>query len=365
MRVNVGIIGCGYISGVYLRNLLRFDHLRLAACADLDPARAQARAAEFGLRACSVEALLADPEIHLVVNLTVPQAHAAVSLAALAAGKHVYSEKPLAVTRPAGAELLALAAERGLFVGCAPDTFLGAGLQTCRDLMDAGAIGQPVGATAFMGIPGHESWHPDPAFYYQPGGGPLFDMGPYYLTALVHLLGPVRRVAGAARVTRPQRAITSQPRAGTLIPVNTPTHIAGLLDFANGAIATLVTSFDVAAHSLPPLEIYGTGGTLLAPDPNAFGGPVRLRRAGEPGWTEIPLARAYAENSRGLGVADLARALHSGRPPRAGGALAYHVLDVMEAVLESGLREESVALLSTCARPTPLPASLAPWQIDD
>jgi predicted dehydrogenase len=365
MPIVVGVIGCGYVSGHYLRNLRRFPHVALAACADLDPHRAEARAAEFGLRACPVEALLADPEIDLVINLTVPQAHAPVSLAALSAGKHVYSEKPLAVSRRDGAELLQTAAARGLLAGCAPDTFLGAGLQTCRDLIDAGAIGQPVGATAFVGSLGHESWHPDPDFYYQPGGGPLFDMGPYYLTALVHLLGPVRRVAGAARITRAQRQITSQPRAGSVIQVNTPTHIAGLLDFAGGPSATLVTSFDVAASSLLPLEIYGTAGTLLAPDPNAYGGPVRVRRAGEPGWTEIPLTRGYAENSRGLGAADLARALQSGRSPRASGALGYHVLDVMQALLDAAAQERSISLASTCERPASLPPDLPEWRLDD
>ena len=366
MPSTIGVIGCGVISRLYLENLQKFDYLAVVACADLDPSRAEARAAEFGVPlACTVEALLADPSIDIIVNLTVPQAHAAVTLAAVAAGKHVYSEKPLAMTRTDGEKLLAAARERGVRVSCAPETFLGAGLQTCRQLIDSGALGAPVGATGFMGSSGPESWHPDPDFFYQPGAGPLFDMGPYYLTALVNLLGPVRRVTGSARITRGQRVIGSQPRTGSVITVNTPTHVAGVLDFASGAIGSLVTSFDVWGTTVPPLEIYGTGGTLLVPDPNTFGGAIKLRRAGEKEWETIDFTHANAQNSRGLGVADMARAIQSGRPHRASGELAYHVLDVMQAMLDTAVLDQPIRIASTVARPAPLPTGLQDWELDD
>ncbi|HXI17430.1 MAG TPA: Gfo/Idh/MocA family oxidoreductase, partial [Chloroflexota bacterium] len=256
-KVKVGIIGCGVISGIYLKNLPAFELVDVVACADLVLERAQARAQEFGIvKACLPDELLADPEVNLVVNLTIPKAHALVALAAVDAGKSVYNEKPLAVQREEGEELLRRAKARGVLVGGAPDTFLGGGIQTCRKLIDDGAIGEPVAATAFMAGHGHEHWHPDPAFYYQPGGGPMFDMGPYYLTALISLIGPVRRVAGSARVTFPERIITSKPKAGETIRVETPTHVAGTLDFASGAVGTVITSFDVWAHSLPRVEIY-------------------------------------------------------------------------------------------------------------
>src|ERR671935_238140 len=244
--VKVGVIGCGHISATYFSVMRTFSILDVAACADLDLARAHARAAEFGVpRACRVEELLADPEIEIVVNLTIPRAHGEVALAALEAGKCVYNEKPLAVSRAEGHHLVEMARQRGLLVGCAPDTFLGAGLKTCRKVIDDGQIGEPVAATAFMMSHGHETWHPDPAFYYQPGGGPMFDMGPYYLTALVSLIGPIKRIAGSARATFPERTISSQPKAGETITVNTPTHVAGTVDFRNGAIGTVITSFDV------------------------------------------------------------------------------------------------------------------------
>lgn len=365
MTSNIGIVGCGVISGIYLQNFKQFDFLQVTACADLDLSRAEARAAEYGVpRACPVDELLADPSIDIVVNLTVPQAHAPVNLAAVNAGKHVYSEKPLTITRAEGQALLAAARAKGVRVSCAPETFLGAGLQTCRRLIDEGALGTIVGASAFMGSSGPESWHPDPDFFYQPGAGPVFDMGPYYITALVNLLGGVRRVSGSARVTRAQRLIGSQPRAGSFIAVNTPTHVASVLDFEGGAIGTLVTSFDVLAHTLPPIEIYGTGGTLTVPDPNTFGGPVRLRQAGSQEWQAVGLTHANPANSRGLGVADMARGIQSGRPHRASGDLAYHVLDVMHAMLDTSLLNQPIYLASTIERPAPLPPALADWELD-
>jgi predicted dehydrogenase len=364
--IGVGVIGCGTISGIYLENSKKFAVLKVVACADLDMERAQARAAEYGVpKACSVEELLADPAIDLVINLTVPKAHAAVAQAAIQAGKSVYNEKPLAIDRAEGRALLDAARARGVRVGCAPDTFLGGGLQTCRKLIDDGWIGAPVAATAFMMSHGHEHWHPDPAFYYQPGGGPMFDMGPYYLTALVALLGPVRRVTGATRITFPERTITSQPKYGTKITVNVPTHVAGLLDFADGTVATIITTFDVWAAELPRIEIYGTEGTLSLPDPNTFGGPVRIRRAGSSEWSTLPLTHGYTANSRGLGVADLAYGLRSGRPHRASGELAYHVLDIMQAIHEAAREGRHIELTSSCDRPAPLPLGLREGELDE
>lgn len=364
-RTKIGIVGCGAISGIYLTAPRRFDILEITACADLDLERARARAAEYGVpRACTVAELLADPEIEIVVNLTIPKAHAEVALAAIAAGKSVYNEKPLAISREDGRRMLAAAAERGVRVGCAPDTFLGAGLQTCRKLIDDGVIGRPVAGTAFMVSPGHESWHPDPDFYYQPGGGPMFDMGPYYLTALVSMLGPVRRVTGSTAVTYPTRTITSQPKYGQTITVNTPTHVAGVLDFAAGAVGTIITSFDVWGANLPLLEIYGTEGSLSLPDPNGFGGPVRVRQARTSTWNEIPLSHGYSDNNRGIGVADMAYALRSGRPHRANGELAYHVLDIMHAFHDASREDRHIAVQSSCERPAPLPSVLPPRELD-
>lgn len=354
--VAVGVIGCGNISGAYMRMLKTLPIVQVVACADLRMEAAQAMAEQYGVpRVLSVEALLADPSIEIVLNLTIPQAHGEIALAALAAGKSVYNEKPLALTRDEGRQMLALAAEKGLRVGGAPDTFLGGGLQTCRELIDAGAIGAPVAATAFMMSRGHEHWHPNPVFYYQKGGGPMFDMGPYYLTALVSLLGPVQRVSGATRITRSQRTITSQPRYGEVINVEVPTHVAGLLDFAAGPIGVIITTFDVQASTLPWIEIYGTAGTLAAPDPNTFGGPVRLRLAGDSEWKEVPVTRPYTENSRGLGLADMAEGIRTGRAHRASGELAYHVLDIMHAIHDASAESRHVLLESTCARPDAMP----------
>ena len=358
-KTKIGIIGCGNISGIYLKAGEKFDILEIAACADLDMERAKAKAIEFNVpKSCTVEEMLKEPKIKIVVNLTTPHAHAKVAMAALNAGKCVYNEKPLAVSRKDGKRLLKKAKAKGLLVGCAPDTFLGAGIQTCCKLIDDGLIGKPIGAAAFMMCHGHESWHPDPEFYYKPGGGPMFDMGPYYLTALIALMGPAFRVTGSTKTTFPERTITSQPKDGTKIKVETPTHIAGVLDFASGAIGTIITSFDVWYSKLPSIEIYGTEGSLSVPDPNGFGGPVRMRRAGASEWNEIPLTHGYAENSRGIGVADMAYALRGGRPHRANGEMAYHVLDIMHAFHDASRKGRHVKLASTCKRPAPLPQGL-------
>lgn len=354
--VNVGIVGCGNISPQYFKTLRQLKSLKLVGCADMFYERAQARAAEFETQAFTVEQMLAHPGVDIIINLTIPGAHGEVGLRALQAGKSVYIEKPLALTRAEGRAMLDLAAQSGLRVGGAPDTFLGAGIQTCRQLIDEGVIGEPIAATAFMMGHGHESWHPDPAFYYQPGGGPMFDMGPYYLTALVNLIGPVRRVTGATRVTFAERVITSAPKRGEKITVRVPTHITGLIDFANGAIGTVITSFDVWAHTLPYIEIHGTLGSMQAPDPNTFGGPVRIVKAGSKEFVEVPVTRPYAGQSRSIGVAEMAQAMRQDRPHRASGALAYHVLDLMHAFHDASDSGSHVTLESTCERPAALGA---------
>lgn len=352
---HIGIIGCGNISSAYINGCHQFDFLRVVAVADMRHDAAQAKAAEHDLGcAGSVEELLADPDIDIVINLTVPDAHAAVSRAILAAGKHLYSEKPLAVAREDGQAVLAAAAARGLRVGCAPDTFLGGGLQTCRRLIDDGAIGQPVAATAFMMGHGPESWHPNPGFFYKSGAGPLFDMGPYYVTALVHLLGPVERVAAIARISFAERVATSEARRGERLPVEVPTHVAGTLALVSGPLATMITSFDVWGHTLPRIEIYGSEGSLSVPDPNTFGGPVRLLRAGSKEWVEVPLTHSD-QVRRGVGVADMAAAIRDGRPHRAAGDLAYHVLDVMHSFYDASAAGQTVPVASMCRRPEALP----------
>ncbi|GHO85944.1 Gfo/Idh/MocA family protein [Dictyobacter formicarum] len=364
-KTNVGVIGCGQISSIYLEAPSKFDILNFTACADIDLERARAQAQRYNVpKACTVEELLADPDIEVVLNLTIPKVHAEIGMAAIEAGKATYSEKPLAINRQQGRTLLDAGKAKNLRVGCAPDTFLGGGLQTCIKLINDGVIGEPIGATAFMLGHGPESWHADPDFFYQPGAGPMFDMGPYYLTALIAMLGPVRRVTGSARITFPERMITSQPKYGTKIQVNTPTHIAGVLDFASGAVGSIIMSFDVWSHQLPRIEIYGTEGTLVVPDPNTFGGPVYVRTSQEKEWREVPLTHAYAENSRGIGLADMAHAINSGRTHRANGDLAYHVLDIMEAIHDASDQNKHIELTSMCERPAPLNPGKHDWSED-
>lgn len=353
--VKLGIIGCGNISSAYINGCRQFDFLEVSAVADITPEVAQAKAAEHDIsRACTVAELLADPAIDIVINLTIPLAHGEVSLAAIAAGKHVYSEKPLAISRADGRAILYAAAGRGVRVGGAPDTFLGGGLQTCRKLIEDGAIGEPVAATAFMLSHGPESWHPNPFFFYQEGAGPLFDMGPYYITALVHLLGPVAAVAAMNRISFPLRIATSEALNGQRIPVDVPTHVAGTLAMAAGPVATMITSFDVWGHTLPRIEIYGSEGSLSVPDPNTFGGPVRLLRAGSREWEDVPLTHSDTVR-RGIGVADMALAIHNHMPHRASGEMAFHVLDVMHSFYDSSHEGRHITLQSTCAQPEPLP----------
>ena len=354
-KTNIGVIGCGQISSIYMEAPATFDNLNIVACADIDMEKARAQAERFSIpRVCTVEELLVDPAVEIVLNLTIPKVHVEVGLAALAAGKSIYSEKPLGVDRKQAKTLLDAAHAKGLHAGCAPDTFLGGGIQTCIQLINDGQIGTPVAATAFMLNHGPEHWHLDPDFYYQPGGGPLFDMGPYYLTALIALIGPVRRVTGSTQTTFPERTITSRLKYGTKITVNTPTHLVGVLDFDNGAVGTIITSFDVWSHHLPRLEVYGTEGTLSVPDPNKFGGPVLIRRAEESEWREANISHGYTKNSRGIGLADMAFAIQTQRPQRASGEMAYHVLDIMQSISEASIQGRHIELSSTCERPAPL-----------
>jgi len=364
--VGVGIIGCGVIANAYAIKIRAFPHLELVSCADVlhDRASEFARAHDVG-RSPTVDELLTDQDVSTVVNLTVPQAHVEVSAAAIAAGKSVYSEKPLGLERTEAASLVDGAAAAGVRLGCAPDTFMGAGLQTCRALIDDGAIGKPVAATAFMQSPGPESWHPRPQIFYAVGGGPVFDMGPYYVTALVSLLGPVKRVAAMSKSGRSERVIGTGPDEGTTMAVEVPTHVAGVLEIGDGVVATMIMSFDVQATRHRWIEIQGTDATLAVPDPNTFGGRVQLRRRGSNEWTDVIVERPHADQSRGIGLADMAWAMRTGRAHRASGELASHCVDVMQALVESADDGRFIDLTSTCDRPAALPADLAEDVFDD
>ena len=354
--VRIGVIGCGVISGIYFQNLTQFEAVEVVSCADLNPAMSAAVVEKYpSIKAVSTEELLADPSIEIVLNLTQPQYHFEVMKAGIAAGKHVYGEKPLSVSFEDSVEMIRLADEAGVRVGCAPDTFLGAGIQTCRELIDAGAIGVPIGATAFFTTPGHERWHPAPEFYYKVGGGPMLDMGPYYLTALVNLMGPAKSVSGSARITYPERTIMSEPKSGTKIEVEIPTHVTGTVDFANGAVATVMTSFDVWGARLPFIEIYGSEGSISVPNPNNFGDPVQILKRDTDEWVDVPYSRPFSENSRGLGVADMASSIAANEPHRASGALASHVLEILHAFGLSSDSGKRIELTTTCERPAPLP----------
>ncbi|HEV2127290.1 MAG TPA: Gfo/Idh/MocA family oxidoreductase [Thermomicrobiales bacterium] len=359
--VGIGIIGAGVISEIYLKNTTGvFDNIRAIAVADLVAERAQVRAKEFGIDALTVDELITHPDVEIVVNLTIPAAHHGVAKQVIEAGKSVYNEKPLAINRDDARELVAIAKAKGVLIGGAPDTFLGGGLQTARKALEDGRIGTPVAATAHFLGRGMEMWHPDPHFFFQPGAGPLFDVGPYYLTALTSMLGPVAAVTGFARASFPERTVTAEgPKTGETIPVNTPTHIAGSLQFESGVIGSLIASFDVweTDERRTILTIYGSQGTLHLPDPNRFGGPVTLVREQTRETEALPLTHGYTENSRGIGVSDMARALRGDtEPARASGEMAAHVVDIMQSVLEAAESYSTVNLSTTMTRPAPLPA---------
>lgn len=355
--IRIGMVGVGAISGIYLKNLTKlYKEVELVAVCDLIREKAEKAQNEYNIPKLydTMEELYADQDIDIVLNLTRPYEHYEVSKKALEAGKHVYSEKPLAATLEEGLNLVNLAKNKNLLLGGAPDTFLGAGIQTCRKLIDDGFIGEPVGAAAFMICHGHESWHPDPEFYYKHGGGPMMDMGPYYLTALTNLLGGIKSVTGIARTTFPKRTITSEPKSGTIVDVEVPTNVTGILEFDNGAIATLYTTFDVHYNGQARFEIYGSQGTLLVPDPNTFGGPIYLLRQEEKEYKEIPVMYDYADNSRGLGLADMAKAIETGRSFRANYKQTLHVLEAMTAFHTSSDIRGAVDLKTTFTREEPM-----------
>lgn len=369
----VGLIGCGAISATYLQNAKKFAAFEIAACADVRLEAAKARAKEYGVpKACSVEELLADPEIEVVLNLTPHLVHGEVSIAALEAGKSIYNEKPMAVYREEGQKMLALAESKGLRIGCAPDTFFGGAWQTARKLIDEGVIGEPVGAFACLharrGPPRGQQRPPSPdgyvSFYrthfFEFGVTWSFDRGPYYLHALIHLLGPVRRVTASARKTWEERE-----DYGGMVKVNAPTHVAGVMDFANGAVGTMLLTADVYGTGLPHIEIYGSEGSLRCVDPNWFGGEIYVRKSDSPELFPVECPYGYNENSRGVGLADMVTAMRHGRPHRASGEMGYHVIDIVHGFHEASSENRHVELTSTCAQPAPLPLGLADWTIDD
>lgn len=367
-RVKIGVIGCGAISGAYLGMAKNFPQVEIAACADVFPEAAKKKAEEFGIpRVLTVDELLKDKDIEIVLNLTVPKAHVPVSLAAIENGKHTYLEKPLGIDRADGRKLLQAAAAKKLRVGCAPDTFMGAGIQTARKLIEDGAIGKPVGVIALMMCGGHESWHPSPEFYYEVGGGPMFDMGPYYLTALLQMLGPVKRITGAATVAIPERTITSQPKHGKKVKVETPDHICGTMEFEDGAAGTIIMSFAVRYGAQydgkNPITIIGTEGTLKVPDPNGFDGPVYLRKGGDADFVEMPhtFVKGYG---RSIGLADMAVAIRSGRPHRSSGEQAMAVLDLMQGFLDSSNDGKAHVPVTKYTRTAAMPATLPFGQLD-
>jgi predicted dehydrogenase len=361
-QMKVGIIGCGAISRAYFGGAQNTNTLRIKSCADIRTEAAQEAADTWGCRAVRVDDLLADDEIELVINLTVPKAHVEVAISVLESGKHVYSEKPFGVSIESGLQLRSKASETKLRVGNAPDTFFGAGIQTSRKVVDEGAIGKPIAGTAFMCGHGPESWHPNPAFYYDIGGGPMLDMGPYYVTALVNILGPVKRVAAMTTKAFEERVATSEAAHGLRIPVKTTTHLTGVLEFVSGAIVTMIMSFDMWRHSLPCIELYGETGSIQVPDPNGFAGPVFLSQNREE-WSEVP--HAFPANARTIGVIDMVRAIRSGRPHRASDALAYHVLEVMLAFDKSSESRTHVEIQSNVDPPAPLPLGLDEWEVED
>jgi predicted dehydrogenase len=363
----IGIIGCGDISGSYFLGAARSELIRVEACADLRAEVAEAKAREHGTEAASVDALLADPVIEIVINLTVPLAHAAISRQIIDAGKHVYSEKPLAARFDEAAPVMAAAAAKGVRVGCAPDTFLGAAHQACRRAVDAGRIGRPIAGAAAMISHGMEHWHPNPEFFFKPGAGPMLDVGPYYVTQLVNLLGPVARVTAETSRGFASRIVSSEPRAGQVIEVEVPTTVNGVLSFESGANVALTTTWDVWKHRRLPFEIYGTEGSLLVPDPNFFGGEPRLSER-DSEWQPLDISAhpfripnrtlrsgAKVADYRIIGLLDMAAAIRQGRPHRAGGELALHVLEVLDAFGRSSAEGRHVTIQTPCQRPEPLP----------
>lgn len=366
-NLRVAVIGVGSISGIYLDNLTGvFSGVEIAGVCDLIPERALSAKEKYSLPRVydTMYEAFEDPSVDIILNLTRPYQHFEVSRLALEHNKHLYTEKPLGITLEEGNALVNLARERGLVIAGAPDTFMGAGLQSCRKYIDSGMIGTPLGAAAFMICRGHETWHPDPDFYYQPGGGPMLDMGPYYITALVSLLGPVSRLVSASKRSFDTRMITSQPHAGTEIQVNTDTYVAGTMVFDSGAIGTIFTTFDVFYERQDRLEIYGSEGTLILPDPNYFGGPIKIFRPESGRVEELPLLFDYQENSRGIGLADMAQALRTGRTARAGMDQVHHVLEILTGFEESARAGTWLEMNTKYALPMPMEKPVLPGRLD-
>ncbi len=391
--MKVTVVGTGDICSIYVYNMKNvFRDLEVRGVYDIVPDRARQMAQRYEIP-CVFETLedaLSDPETDIILNLTRPLNHYEISKAAILAGKHVYSEKPFGVDFAQAKELYDLAREKGVRIGGAPDTFLGGGIQTCRKLLDDGVIGRPIGASAYMISPGLESWHPDPSFYYAPGGGPMLDMGPYYVAALLNLLGPVSQVAAMTKASYPERIVTNGPNFGKRVPVTTPTYLNGVMQFESGVIGSMFMTFDVHAAEVPFLEIYGTEGTLSVPNPDTFGGPVRLFRAidtsaqkpvsGETGdigyaerakallsggsFYEVPLMFKYSENGRGVGLADMAKAIETGRAHRASGELVLHSVEVMTAFEKSSTQGKFIAMETRCDRPAPMDRTLPAGVLD-
>ncbi len=366
----IGIIGCGNISDTYFTLAPLFKGLAIVACADIKAPLAKAKAETYGVAAMSVDGLLKSDEVDTVINLTVPAAHYDVTLSILSAGKNAYTEKPLALSAAAAKKLVGEADRRGVKLGGAPDTFLGGAPQLARRLIDKGAIGAVIGGSAYVMSRGMEHWHPNPGFFFKPGAGPIFDIGPYYLTTLVSLLGPVRSVTAMAKKGFPERLVTAEgPMKGKKIKVTTPTTINAVLEFANGAQVTLGASWDVWKHGHPnPIELYGEKGSMLVPDPNFFGGTLATSDGagdyvlaetdtepfGAPNW---PAAAPRQANYRMIGVADLVDAANRDREPRCSGRLAAHVVEVMESILLAAAERRHVRIRSSVERPAPLTAA--------
>jgi predicted dehydrogenase len=357
--VGVAIVGCGTISREYLRNLTAFPDLRVLFCADIDLERAAKQATVYDVPESGAPAeALAHPDVEIVVNLTIPAVHAEVTSAALAAGKSVWTEKPLTLDTPSGRRLLAEADQAGLLLGCAPDTVLGAGLQSARRLMAEGLIGVPTTALTIMQSPGPELWHPDPEFLFQPGAGPVFDIGPYYLSWLATIFGPAERVAAASRRSRDTRVIAKGPRAGTEFRVEVPTHYSGVIEYAGGPAATFVFSFESPLPRHGFMEVTGTEATMVLPDPNRFDGEIKIRAIGADDWEVRPVSGA--SDGRGLGVLDMARVLRNGGLLRAPGELGLHVLETMEAIDQSAADHSFLPVRSGFSLPEPLDSSWDP-----
>lgn len=369
--VRVGVVGTGVISSIYLENSHKFPEFEVVAVADLLQDRAQTQAEKFNIpKAMTTDELIADPDIELVLSLTIPTVHARIAKQTLRAGKVAYGEKPFATTREDGQSILDTAKQTGLLVGCAPDTFLGAGIQTVREAIDDGRIGTPFAARCGFASPGPDIWHPDPGFFFQPGGGPVLDMGPYYLTTLVSTLGPIKRVSAKGTTPRAEREIGRGPKAGQKIPVDVFTTVISQVEMESGALVDLFLSWDCWGSDNPNFEIYGDEGALSGWDPNAFGGPVKFRNAAitkahgwEMIWEELPLVSPHDGDSRGLGLADMALSMRTGKQPRASGEMANHVLDAMLSILESAEQGTPVELTTRAERPEPLPAGLGEWTV--